>query len=179
MHFFLKILLLGGPSPPSQLKLLNFFYLIVNFMMMPECNSLQSLMGKYTKNNLCEILLSGEKPHIPDKYQHIIVKQVHFLCSPKIYLQNQKTVFWSKTGVKSIRFRRKSAKQLLQGGYTSWQILVQNKIQIFSSKMFGPKNVVRFYGQFVDKKPSLFLWTKKTWSQKFRKWEWSGMFLEP
>ena len=93
VHFFLQILLLGGPSPPSQLKLLNFFYLIVNFMMMPECNSLQSLMGKYTKNNLCEILLSGEKPHIPDKYQHIIVKQVHFLCSPKIYLQNQKTVF--------------------------------------------------------------------------------------
>ena len=25
---------------------------------------------KYTKTNLCELLLSGEKPHIPDKYYH-------------------------------------------------------------------------------------------------------------
>ena len=53
---------------------------------MPECNSLQSLMGKYTKNNLCEILLSGEKPHIPDKYQHnklIFYAVQRYICKTK------------------------------------------------------------------------------------------------
>merc|ERR1712055_865059 len=31
---------------------------------------LELRVSKYTKTNLCDILLFGEKPHMPDKYHH-------------------------------------------------------------------------------------------------------------
>ena len=31
---------------------------------------LEMRVSKYTKTNLCDILLFGEKPHMPEKYHH-------------------------------------------------------------------------------------------------------------
>ena len=47
---------------------------------------LEKRVSNYTKNNLCEILLSGEKPHIPDKYQHnklIFYAVQRYICKTK------------------------------------------------------------------------------------------------
>ena len=40
-------------------------------------------VSTYTKSNLCDILLFGEKPHIPEKFQHnklISFAVQRFLC---------------------------------------------------------------------------------------------------
>ena len=47
---------------------------------------LEMRVSKYTKTNLLDILLFGEKPHIPDKYQHnkfIFYAVQRFLCNTK------------------------------------------------------------------------------------------------
>ena len=47
---------------------------------------LEKRVSSYTKTNLCDILLYGEKPHIPDKYQHnklISYAVQRFLCRTK------------------------------------------------------------------------------------------------
>ena len=44
---------------------------------------LEKRVSTYTKSNLCDILLFGEKPHIPEKYQHnklIFFAVQRFLC---------------------------------------------------------------------------------------------------
>ena len=44
---------------------------------------LEKRVSTYTKSNLCDILLFGEKPHIPEKYQHnkhIFFSVQRFLC---------------------------------------------------------------------------------------------------
>ena len=47
---------------------------------------LEKKVSSYTKTNLCDILLYGEKPHVPDKYQHnkfISFAVQRFLCRTK------------------------------------------------------------------------------------------------
>ena len=47
---------------------------------------LEMRVSKYTKANLCEILLFGEKPHLQDKYQHnklIFYSVQRYICQTK------------------------------------------------------------------------------------------------
>ncbi len=58
---------------------------------------LEKRVSSYTKNNLCEILLSGEKPQIPDKYQHnkfIFYAVQRFICKTKrlYFIQENKPI---------------------------------------------------------------------------------------
>ena len=58
---------------------------------------LEKRVSSYTKNNLCEILLSGEKPQIPDKYQHnkfIFYAVQRYICKTKrlYFIQENKPI---------------------------------------------------------------------------------------
>ena len=58
---------------------------------------LEKRVSSYTKNNLCEILLSGEKPQIPDKYQHnkfIFFAVQRYICKTKrlYFIQENKPI---------------------------------------------------------------------------------------
>lgn len=88
----------------SQLNLLNIFFLdckLYDDARVQLFTKLDGLLEKrvssYTKNNLCEILLSGEKPQIPDKYQHnkfIFYAVQRFICKTKrlYFIQENKPI---------------------------------------------------------------------------------------
>ena len=74
----------------ASLKQSNTFYLIVNCMNSQLFEKLEGLLemrvSKYSKANLCDILLFGEKPHLHDKFQHnklIFYSVQRFICRTK------------------------------------------------------------------------------------------------
>ena len=61
----------GQPETVKHFLIDCKFYQLARDQLFTKLDSLLEMrVSKYTKTHLCQILLHGEKPHLPEKYQH-------------------------------------------------------------------------------------------------------------